>query len=213
MEGRPARTNEPPDDGDMAGPHGILEDRMSNSVELYHEEPTTLRYGISSATGDETSDEDAVVGIVVAHRHDFGEDPVECGQPHGRPNRRAGPVHLDARHETTQGEDGRVLREESNAIDREQRKSHQEPVPQEARPGIHGGQQGASQNDCGESLHVELREHQVHSGQRQARHEELQDRAPDDRKPSGPPFPHQARLEAEVGDDACERHGVSREGW
>ena len=100
----PSRTSRP-STGSPPGPHRLLQDRQAQAVDLDHEQPRHRLDGASEVASHQPPDQHAVVGIVVAHRHELGEQAVEHRQQHGSPDRslRAGPPRPPARRGRARG--------------------------------------------------------------------------------------------------------------
>jgi len=185
---QPAEHRNPP------GADGVLEDGEAQPIDLHDQQPGLWFGRAAEVARDKPPDEDAVVGIVVAHRNQFGKQAVEDRQQDGSPECRR-VVGSDPGQRPTQDEDGRELDREAEGLGHEDRPGHEKPVEDDRAEAVEGQQQQCGQQQHREAVDAQSRDHRIRDGQRQTRHQVGQDRAADDRETGRPPLPHEPSLE------------------
>ena len=186
--------HEPAEHGNPPGADGVLENRKAQPIDLDNEQARLWFSRAPDVARHKPSDQDAVIGIVVAHRHELGEQAVQDREHDGSPeSRRVVGSHPGQR--PSQDKDGQELDCQPEGLGHEDRPGHEKPVEDHGAEAVEGQQQQRRQQQHREGVDTQARDHRIRDGQRQTRHQVSQDRATHDRETCRPPLPHEPSLE------------------
>ena len=123
---------------------------------------TTSRPGIGSVRVPELAchqspDEHAVVRVVVAHRHELGEQAVEKRQEQGSPDRCRGVTHVNPRHDPSEEHDRPELRGEAQGLGDEDRQPDEQRMEDDRESAVEGQQQQACQQQRRKPVDLQTR--------------------------------------------------------
>ena len=184
-------------------PYRTVQDVQAQPVDLDDEQPRRRFLGAPVVVRDQPPNQNAVVGIVVAHRHELGEQRVEYRQQHRAPDRGRSAFHRYARYHSSDGDDGQDLDHKADRLRDEDRPGHQQPLQDDVGETVEDQHQQRGQQEGGEAIDPEPGEHERRNRKCQARSRVRQERAAQESQTDGAPLPHQSSLEPVGSDQAA----------
>ena len=177
VEGRAFVANQAAQNRHPPAPYRVLQYGQAQPVDLDNEEPRRRFRGAPVVARNQPTNQHPVVGIVVAHRHELGEQGVEYGQQNRAPDRGRCALHRYARDHSSNGNDGHDLDHEADRLSDEDGPGHEQPLEDDVGGAVEGQYQQPGHQEGIQAIDPEPGEHERCDRQCQASSHVRQERA------------------------------------